>query len=90
MTTLRQQDGGQWWIYTQSGSTYYLDLDDMTHVRAVATHELRRDAEVVPLIMLEPVEIGSPMRMIIDVIEDGRTITQRTTSPVTVIERSDN
>lgn len=77
--------GGTWWVNTQSGSAYLIDLDNMTHERAMSTHELRRDEEVVPLLAIEPVAVGQPMRMVIDVVGDGQTVTQRTTSPVTSI-----
>lgn len=82
---LEQSDGGTWQVNTRSGSSYILDLDNMTQKRCFPMHGMRRDWDAVPLLSLEPVDVPHPMVMVIQVVEDRLTV--RTTSPVMSIRR---
>lgn len=43
---------------------------------------LRKDGERIPLISMEEPEVGKPMLMLLDVVQDGVTSTSRLTTPV--------
>lgn len=79
-------DAGRWSIATETESVYVLDLTARTAVRVPARPNLRRDYETLPLLAVEPVEVGRPLVMTLDLRGDGID-TVRTTSLVTQIAR---
>lgn len=68
-----------------SNSTYEIDEEAGTVTRVPMSGDLRRDAEPVPLVALSEVEVGKPMRMVLDLRGDG-VRTYRITSVVLRIE----
>lgn len=71
-------------VRTQSGS-HYVFTDDFAHVLREPVHPLRRDEEWVRVIQCSPIEIGQPMRMLLDLELENGALTLRTTSPVTAM-----
>jgi hypothetical protein len=69
---------------TETGSVYDVDVDNKRVRRVEFTHELRKDGEWRPLHSISRINIGEPVRMLIDVRGDG-VITHRTTSFVTEV-----
>ena len=94
---LRNYDADRYLVTTATGSHYVLDLTSRTVQRMVAAtapimsfldvglSQLRRDEEVLELIMLESCVVGAPARFWIQVRAD-HVVTLRTTSPVVRIE----
>ncbi len=93
-------DSGRWQVTTET-STYLLDLDARLVTRVpdagagtpdglsgVSIASLRRDHEPIPLIELVRCEPGQPMRVLLDVREDGIS-TMRTTTTVRNIRKLD-
>ena len=94
---LRNDDIGCYLVTTATGSQYLLDLTARTvkrHMAAAAPtvgyldagfSRLRRDGEILQLLMLESCTVGAPAKYWIQV-RDDHIPTLRTTSPVVRIE----
>lgn len=90
MTSLITERSGRWLVQTET-SAYVLDLDAMTCLRypgmggnsdpVYPTAKLRRDAEPVPLLSVDRLELGESMVLSLGIRGDGIP-TQRTTTPV--------
>ncbi|MFD1211118.1 hypothetical protein ACFQ36_03550 [Arthrobacter sp. GCM10027362] len=92
---------GSYLIRTASGTAYLVDLTspDRTVTRlkqefpGVPDEEgdfpvsaLRRDGEPIPLIQVIHLVVGCRGDYLLDLIQDGRTLTRRTTTPIVSIE----
>ncbi len=94
---LRNDDVGCYLVTTATGSQYLLDLTARTVKRRMAAaaptldyldvgfSRLRRDGEILQLLMLESCAVGASARYWIQV-RDDHVPTLRTTSPVVGIE----
>ncbi|TFC93559.1 hypothetical protein [Cryobacterium sp. TMT3-29-2] len=93
MSTLMDQVTGQFRIRTQSGSTYWLDLDRHEMSRTPAAddpdqvHTLRRDGSTVRLLRIVECSVGRSMQLLIDLAVPDVDATTRRSTPVTAIER---
>ncbi len=97
MQELRNDDTGCYLVTTATGSHYLVDLCSRTVQRKMAAtaplldfldagfSRLRRDGELLELLMLESCMVGAPATFWIQVRED-HVPTLRTTSPVVRIE----
>lgn len=87
---------GVWTVVTHT-STYVLDFDAMTLLRApgVGRHsdqrwevsELRRDSEDIPLLGVKECTVGGPAQFWVAAADDPDVRTWRITTPVVEIER---
>ncbi len=94
---LSNNDEGRFLVRTATGSQYVLDLAARTMERRMSVNaplpdfqdndpsELRRDGEVLELLMLGSCSVGEPAQCWIQV-RDDHVPTLRTTSPVVSIE----
>lgn len=97
---LGNDDTGRYLVTTATGSLYVLDLTDRTMERRpysqvqrpafrdVAPSRLRRDSEVLELLMLQSCRVGEPAQCWIQ-IRDDHVPTLRTTSPVVSIDAAE-
>lgn len=72
---------------TESGTLYHIDYAPsgqrwLTRHRAEDGGELRQDGGAIEIIDCSFIEVGRPMRFLLDLLQDGETITTRTTTPV--------
>lgn len=73
---------------TVSGSTYIIDNLNDTLQRYKAdeeTNALRQDGEPIDILFILVLEVGNPAVFILDIAQDGQTITRRMTTAVTDI-----
>ena len=87
---------GVWTVVTHT-STYVLDLDEMTLLRApgVGRHEderwevseLRRDSQDIPLLEVKQCRVGRPAEFWVAAADDPDVKTWRITTPVVEIQR---
>lgn len=73
---------------TVSGSTYIIDNLNDTLQRYKAdgdTNSLRQDGEPIDILEILVLEVGNPAVFILDIVQDGQTITRRMTTAVTDI-----
>ena len=87
MRSLTDKSAGRWFVTTASGSRYLLDLDAHTSQRvpSVASSDLRRDEQPVPLLRIITCEVGVLLELVIDVRGDG-VVTYRRGTAVEEIE----
>lgn len=72
-------------IFHTENSTYTLDGDTLT--RQPRCGSLRRDGEPVKIkSVVVPPQVGKPAAFILDLVQDGSTVTLRTTSTVVRID----
>lgn len=95
--SISNEGTGRFLVTTATGSEYVVNLDDRTISRKMATtaplvdfldaglSQLRRDGELLELLMLESCEVGSSAVFWIQV-RDDHIPTFRRTSPVVCIE----
>lgn len=91
MRTLNGETAGRYFVSTESGSVYLVDLDRLMMSRLPAMdmsadRSLRRDGQSVDLISLVECSIGRPMNLIIDLHVPGVMRTTRRSTDVTAIE----
>ncbi|GAC78286.1 hypothetical protein SAMN04488550_2269 [Gordonia malaquae] len=87
---------GVWTVMTHT-STYVLDFEEMTLLRAPGVgrnedqrwevSELRRDSEDIPLIGVKQCVVGEPAQFWVTAADDPDVRTWRITTPVVDIER---
>ncbi|WP_018179327.1 hypothetical protein [Jongsikchunia kroppenstedtii] len=87
---------GVWTVVTRT-STYLLDFDEMTLLRAPgvgssedenwAVSELRRDSEDIPLLGVKSCRVGESAQFWVRAADDPDVRTWRITTPVVSIER---
>ena len=87
---------GVWTVVTHT-STYVLDFEEMTLLRApgVGRHEderwevseLRRDSQDIPLLGLKECRVGRPAEFWVSAADDPDVKTWRITTPVVEIQR---
>ncbi|MEZ5211727.1 MULTISPECIES: hypothetical protein [unclassified Gordonia (in: high G+C Gram-positive bacteria)] len=100
MTRVKQIPGsaatGVFTVVTHT-STYVIDLDEMTLLRApgIGRHDdeswevsaLRRDSEDIPLLEVRTCRVGEPAQFWVSAVDDPDVRTWRITTPVIEIER---
>ncbi|MGB3303127.1 hypothetical protein [Gordonia sp. (in: high G+C Gram-positive bacteria)] len=89
-------DEGVWTVITQT-STYLLDFDAMTLLRAPGVgrsddhrwevSELRRDSQDIPLLGVKECRVGGPAQFWVHAADEPDVRTWRVTTPVVEIER---
>jgi hypothetical protein len=96
MEQLTDQDSGSYMVRTSSGTVYLIDLDRRLVQRLAAEYEpsgpyakipvavLRRDADPIPLLKLERLQVGERGMLILDLRGDG-ILTFRDTTEVRTI-----
>ncbi|WP_132994310.1 hypothetical protein [Gordonia zhaorongruii] len=87
---------GVWTVVTHT-STYVLDFEQMTLLRAPGVgraedqrwevSELRRDSEDIPLLGVKECRVGEPAQFWVTAADDPDVRTWRITTPVVEIER---
>ncbi|WP_347954130.1 hypothetical protein [Gordonia aichiensis] len=87
---------GVWTVLTRT-STYLIDLDAMTLLRAPGVgrtddhrwevSELRRDSQDIPLLSMKSCRVGEPAQFWVRAADDPEVRTWRVTTPVVEIER---
>ena len=93
MNSLMDEISGRFLVRTQSGSTYWLDLDRHGMCRKPVAddpaldHRLRRDGDTVRVLRLIECTVGRGMHLLIDLAVPGVDATSRRTTPVVAIER---
>ncbi|MBP2216039.1 hypothetical protein [Arthrobacter sp. CAN_C5] len=99
---LSGDEPGSFTITTESGTVYVVDctrgfLQRFPNVRppttdfaSIPVYDLRRDESRIPIIRIERLVVGERGVLILDVVEDGQTVTVRSTTPVLSIERTAN
>ena len=87
---------GVWTVVTHT-STYVIDFDEMTLLRAPGigraaderweVSELRRDSQDIPLLAVKQCTVGEPAQFWVRAADDPEVRTWRITTPVVDIER---
>lgn len=72
-------------VYTETGSVYRFEDGYVT--RSNEDADMRRDEEPMWVYAHTPPEVGSPMLITMQLLDDPDVVTQRTTSLVTRVER---
>ncbi|WBM79123.1 hypothetical protein KIV56_11535 [Cryobacterium breve] len=95
MSSLMAESAGRFAIETESGSTYWLDLDRGVMRRLPTVddpdhdHDLRRDGSEVPILRIVACSVGQRMHLIVDLGVAGVAATSRRTTTVMAITQLD-
>lgn len=94
----RDARSGVWTVTTRT-STYLVDLDEKTLLRAPGVGrsdeetwevaELRKDSQDIPLLSIRSCAVGEPAQFWVQSVDDPQIRTWRVTTPVVEIERID-